>query len=447
MIITLKAKVQKSIQNITNGMDKFMGAGPIANVFSNMAILTGGNIAARVIEVLTIPIISRIYTPKDFGVLAVYASTLSLLDPLATFRYSMTIPLPRNNRTAINLVFLCLAIQVLLALVTGAILLFAGKMIFSLLSMQQLVPYWWLLPLGILCLGTYETFTYWATRIKAFGPIAKTKVSQSFFSAAIKIGMGIGGIKPFGLLLGHLASQVCGVFLLVRKFKETPFTFKETVTLQKIVFFAKRYKKFPIYQIPSRFLLSLAVQMPIFYFSAIFGADVAGLFGMAVSVIAVPMQLFGTTLAQAYYAEIAQMSKRNIREIRKLSIGLIKRLFLVSIPFFLLLVFFAPKLFAFVLGERWTIAGQYAGYLSFYLLTQFISSPFVHTLTVLEKQSLFFWINSTRVVLVLVTFFVCKYLSFSPLQTVKSYSLILSSHYVFTLFIILRTLSERIRIS
>lgn len=440
--MTLRARVQKSIQNITNGVDKFMGTGPITNVFSNMAILTGGNIAARVIGVLTIPIISRIYTPNDFGVLAVYASTLSLLDPLATFRYSMTIPLPRNDRTAINLVFLCLAIQVLLALVTGAILLFAGKKIFSLFSMQQLIPYWWLLPLGILGLGTYEALTYWATRIKAFGPIAKTKVSQSFFSAAIKIGMGIMDIKPFGLLLGHLASQVCGLFLLIRKFKEAPFTFKKTVTLKKIVFFAKRYRKFPVYQIPSRFLLSLAVQMPVFYLSSTFGADIAGLFGMAVSVTAIPMQLFGNTLAQAYYAEIALMGKRNIREIRKLSIGLIKRLSLISIPFFLLFVFFAPKLFAFVLGERWTIAGQYAGYLSFYLLAQFISAPLMNTFNVIEKQGVFFLINLTRVCLVAGVFLFCHLFSASPQQTIATFSLTLLLHYSVVIALIFKIMNR-----
>lgn len=443
MIMAPKPGPRRDRAFLANILHRIVGTGPIADVLSNMAILTSGNIAARAISVVTIPIISRMYTPQDFGALALYASTLSLLAPLSTFRYSMTIPLPRNERSAINLVFLCLAIQLLLAAVVGAFLLLSGERVISFFSMERLIPYWWLVPIGVLGRGTYETFTFWATRVKAFSAIAKTKASQSFFSASVKIGFGFLGIKPFGLLLGHLASQVAGLFLLMREFRKADFSFKETVTSKKMIFLAKRYSKFPKYQIPSRFLLALAVQMPVFFVAATYGTDIAGLFGMAVTIVALPMQLFGQTLSQAYYGEIARMGKSQIGEIRKLSIGLMKRLFFVSMPFFLIFVFFAPDLFEVVLGEQWIEAGQFAVFLSFYLLAQFISSPFVHTLNVLEMQSLFFLLNATRVGFLFLLFAVCKFLSLPPLHSIAAYSFFLTAHYLFTLFIILRTLYKR----
>lgn len=428
--------LQGKLKTLISFSHRILGAGPIANVLSNMAILTSGNIGARFISVFTVPIISRIYSPQDFGALALYASTLSLLAPLSTFRYSMTLPLPRNDRSAINLLFLCLTIQLVFASVLGVVLFFAGGIIFSVFSMEKLISYWWLVPIGILGQGAYEIFSFWATRVRAFGSIAKTRISQSFFSAFAKIGFGLLGFKPFGLLLGHLTSQIAGLSLLVREFRKANFSFNKTVTTKKMIFLAKRYSHFPKYQIPSRFLLALAVQMPVFFIAATYGTYVAGLFGMAVQVVAIPMNLFGQTLSQAYYSEIARMGKSRISEMRKLSIGLMKRLFFVSVPFFLIFIFFAQDLFRIFLGEQWIEAGKFAGFLSIYLLTQFISSPFVHTLNVLEMQFLFFLINSSRVGLLFVLFFVCKYLSLPPLYTIGAYSFFLSAHYLFTLVVI-----------
>ncbi|MDN5335090.1 MAG: hypothetical protein PWR02_116 [Synergistales bacterium] len=443
--MALKTGRGKDKITFTRIFHRIVGTGPIADVFSNMAILTSGNIAARAISVVTVPIISRMYTPQDFGALALYASTLSLLAPLTTFRYSMTIPLPRNERSAINLVFLCLAIQFLIAAVVSVFFVFSGERIIAYFSMEPLIPYRWLLPIGVFGIGIYETFSFWATRVKAFTSIAKTKASQAFFSASVKIGFGFLGIRPFGLLLGHLASQIAGLLLLIREFRKADFSFRKTVTVKKMSFLAKRYSKFPKYQIPSRFLLALAVQMPVFFIAATYGTDIAGFFGMAVTIVALPMHLFGQTLSQAYYGEIARMGKSRIGAIRQLSIGLMKRLFFVSVPFFLIFVFFAPDLFRIVLGERWIEAGKFAVFLSFYLLSQFISSPFVHTLNVLEMQSLFFLLNATRVGFLFVLFAICKFFSLPPMYSVAAYSFFLTAHYLFTLFIILRTLYKKER--
>jgi O-antigen/teichoic acid export membrane protein len=433
-------KKRKSIDKLIKIFKRIIGTGSLASVFSNMAILTGGNVVARLISFATIPIISRLYSPQDFGVLAVYASSLALLIPLANFRYSVTIPIARNERSGINLVFLCFSIQIIMTLFVAFILFFAREPIFSLVSMQKMIPYWWLVPLGFMGIGIYETLTNWATRIKDFRSIAKTKASQAIFSSAFKIGLGYMGFRPLGLLLGHIASQVAGISLLGRKFKETSIDVKRAVSLSKMIFLAKRFAKFPIYQIPSRFLLALSVQMPVLFIAATFGSDTAGLFGMAVSVVAIPMQLFGQTLSQAYYGEIAKIGKNKPHEIKELSIGLIKRLIIISLPIFLIFVSFAPTIFSVILGSQWTKAGEFAVFLSFYLLSQFISSPFVHTLNVLEMQSLFFVINVTRVVLIVSIFVLSKIFLFSALLSIAIYSIVLCFHYVGVMLLIFKVL-------
>ncbi|MBC7345458.1 MAG: lipopolysaccharide biosynthesis protein, partial [Clostridia bacterium] len=45
----------------------------------NVAVLAGGTAVGQAIVVLASPILTRLYTPGDFGVLAVYSSLLGIL--------------------------------------------------------------------------------------------------------------------------------------------------------------------------------------------------------------------------------------------------------------------------------------------------------------------------------------------------------------------------------
>jgi O-antigen/teichoic acid export membrane protein len=73
---------------------------PRAGFFRNVAILAGGTAIAQALNVLTAPIITRLYTPNDLGNLSVYISIYSILVVVASWRYETAIPLPKDDETA-----------------------------------------------------------------------------------------------------------------------------------------------------------------------------------------------------------------------------------------------------------------------------------------------------------------------------------------------------------
>lgn len=83
---------------------------PRGSFVRNVAVLAGGTAAGQAIVVLASPVLTRLYTPEDFGVLAVYASLLCVLSTVATLRYELAIPLPKRDEDAAALVVLCLVI-------------------------------------------------------------------------------------------------------------------------------------------------------------------------------------------------------------------------------------------------------------------------------------------------------------------------------------------------
>src|SRR5690625_6445541 len=122
----------------------------------------------------TYQVISRLYSPQDFGVLSFFASLIAIIVPFATLRYSVTIPLPKNDGLAFNLVVLSAGLVLGISILLGLFFITAGDAIFGFLNMAEIADYWWLLILGVGGEAFYELFSNWATRKRNFAPLAKS---------------------------------------------------------------------------------------------------------------------------------------------------------------------------------------------------------------------------------------------------------------------------------
>jgi len=421
---------------------KWNSNNPASSIFRNMAMLASGTSVAKVIGTVSLLIITRIYLPEHMGVLSVFTALTAMLIPLGTLRYTVAIPLLKSDRLATNLAMLCGMFLLIISTLIFLFFWFFASDVFNLLSMNQLLPYWWLLPVTIAGTGLYELLTNWAVREKAFKPLAKTKIWQSVIGSTVKIGLGLLGMKPLGLLIGQVFTQAGGILSLLKSFhRKLKANFKH-VSRKRMVFLLRRYADFPKYRLPSQFLLILSTQAPLLFFAWHFGAETTGQLGLALMILALPITLFGQTTGQAYYAEIAKIGRKNPQEIYNVTKSITKKLFLISIPPFLVLLLFGPWLFEFVFGELWHEAGIFASILAVYLLAQFVSSPLVNALSVFEKQLLFLMINIIRAVGIVLIFGTSYGLRLSPDKTILVYSLALSMHYIFTAFIVFKVIKR-----
>ena len=71
--------------------------------------IAGGTGVAQLVGILSSPIVTRLYTPSDYGAYAVAASVLAVLVSVACIRYEGAIPLPASDVAAANVLALCLA--------------------------------------------------------------------------------------------------------------------------------------------------------------------------------------------------------------------------------------------------------------------------------------------------------------------------------------------------
>src|SRR3989338_313751 len=70
------------------------------NNMHHVLTLSAGALAAQVITLLLMPVLTRIYMPDDFGMLSIFVSVYAFLLVLSCGRYELAIVLPRADRDA-----------------------------------------------------------------------------------------------------------------------------------------------------------------------------------------------------------------------------------------------------------------------------------------------------------------------------------------------------------
>ena len=143
-----------------------------------VSILAGGTAFAQILGILTLPILTRLYSPEEFSVFAIYSAILGAITVISCLRFDIAIPIPDKDSTAINLIILSLLSDVALTLILILIIFFYNDYIFSLFNNSSFIKFIWLIPIGFFLSGLYNTFQFWHTRKKNFKIIAETRVFQ-----------------------------------------------------------------------------------------------------------------------------------------------------------------------------------------------------------------------------------------------------------------------------
>lgn len=411
------------------------------HMFRHVAFLTTSSAAGRLVAFVSLPVITRIYSPSSFGQFSIFAATLGLLVPIATLRFSAAIPLPRHSGLAINLFFLCLITTSAVALISAALL--GSTMLFAEhLNVPGPSAYYWLIVVGLLGVGLFETLNAWALRRKKFKPIAIAQMSQSFWSVALKVVLGLLGLKAGGLILGHVVSMTAGVASLARATRGDIAKASRFVSFRRMRIASRRFAAFPKLRLPAQFLLAFASQFPILFVGFFYGKGVAGQIGLTLTCIAIPISLVGASLGQVFFAEMAKLGKGQPEKIRDLIRSLLYSSGALILLPVVVLALLGPGLFTFVFGEEWLLAGIFAQIFSLYLGVQFCAVPLVNTFSVFGDQKSFLVINGVRVALIIGVFLVTYLLKLDEVFALTLFSAVLTVHYIYVIWSVFKMVDQ-----
>lgn len=376
---------------------------PKGELGRNILVVANSNMVAQAIVMLSMPVLTRLYTPSDFGVLAVFSAVLSMLTVLATLRYDWTLPIPEKDEEAIHLLVLSLFV----VLVMGVLLSLGIGLAYNVIArwnyLAPIYRYLWLLPIGVWGVGGYQVLSVWIIRQKDLRPLARTKVTQSLSGVLVKLGGGVLRVGSIGLLVGNLIAQIAGIRLLAVLIWRKQEALIRSVRAQNLAVVARRYAPTALFSCGSNLLNTAGLQLTPILFSAYYGANEVGWFALSQRVVGIPIALIGSAVAQAFWAEAARLVHSDPQALQRLFFQATKRLLVVSLLVGLLGVV-SPWVFGYVFGkENWQGAGIYTLYLTPLYVAQLIVSPISHLVVHERQQWQFLW-DATRVLLVLICF-------------------------------------------
>ncbi len=369
-----------------------------------LTLMTGTTIA-QAIPIAISPILTRIYTPEDFGVFALYMSITSILSVLATGRYELAIMLPKKDDDALNIMILSIIISFFVSCFLFIIVFVFNDQITYFLGNPKISNWLYFIPMTVLLTGIYQSVNYWSNRKKQYQRLAINKILKSGTTATTNLGMGLSGVGSSGLILSQLIGQsIATVMLCTVIWKEDKNWLKKVKKL-KIFALVKKYIKFPKYDVGASLLNILAHQLPNIFFNIIFNSSVSGYYYLTQRILGLPISILGSAILTVF-REQASIDYKKFGNAKKIYIQTFKKLFIIGFFTFILLYFFSVELFVLVFGDKWNIAGEYAKILTPLFFLKFISNPLSFMLYIGEKQKLNLYSQFLFIIALLYSFLV-----------------------------------------
>jgi O-antigen/teichoic acid export membrane protein len=357
----------------------------------NVATLMTGTGLAQLIPLFITPILSRLYPPEQFGVLALFVSAVSSVSVLATGRYEFAIMLPRKDTDANNIAALSIAINIIVSIALFAVACVWNKPISKALGNGSMSVWLYVVPVAVLLNGIYSTLKYWSNRHKLYFLMAHRQVLQSGGTSAVQLGLGLLRAGAGGLVIGSVSGQALAAGMMASMVRRHCPQFWRGIDRRKMLALAKRYRSCPQYLVPAHTLGAVSVQLPTIFINTAFGMAASGFFMLAERVIGMPLSLVSGSIGDVFRQEINESFLEGKR-CREIFISTFKKLVAIATPPFLVLLFFAPSMFAIVFGEKWRVAGEYARLMCPMFYLRFISNPLSLVAIIAQKNRFeFLW--------------------------------------------------------
>lgn len=404
-------------------------------------VLMGGTSFAQLLGVLALPVLTRIYAPEDFNVLAIFSSIVVVTSIAACLRFDVAIALPDSEKEAIGLfslsILFCLLTSIATAIVIGVLHFFpAPGQAFFALSHDL-----WMIPLAVFSLGTFSALQYLATRRKQFVGVARARIAQSLACVAIQLLLGIWLLLDMsGLVVGYLIGGFFGIAGLFRTVMPEGRAFFSGMSVAYLRSLFVQYQQFPRYSVLESVANSAGIQVSIVVIAALAVGPEAGYLMLAMRVLGIPMSLLGAAVGQVYLSEAPEVYRQG--NLATYTERLIERLLKVGVGPLVFLSIVAPTAFPYIFGLGWARAGELVLWMMPWFVFQFLASPVSMVMHIRERQRTMLLLTLGGLVIRLGSVLLAAWIGVRPISEI--YAVSSAIFYILCLWIFLRTAHVRL---
>lgn len=406
---------------------------------ANIRTLTFGAIQAQALLIIASPLLTRLYSPEQFGYLALFTSLSTVLAMAMSGSYERGILVVKEEAEAASLFRLAMTISVSLAVVLTLLLTQVGPAIARVIGKPGFLIWLYFVPAAAMLTAHYQILLCVGNRKQQYVPIARAQVWQSASAISAQLVAAAGGYLTLGFLAGFVLGRLICVLRLTIGLKALGNELIGNISgaVPSLRSTARKHWRFPVFNSSTGLLDVMSMQAAVLIAAQAYSLEAVGYFSLAQRVIGIPLVMIGVGIGEIFYERAARQTRENLN-IRKSLWVTLGGLAAAALPIALILFFFSPQLFAFVFGDRWAVSGEYAQILIFVFLGRFIVSPIAHVFAATNTLGI---LATMRIVYFFVVYVLLSYYSqrisvkefislYAVIETGRYLTLVAAAHFV-----------------
>lgn len=356
-----------------------------------LTLIFGGSIATF-IPLFLAPVLSRIYQPVDYGIVAVFMAIINIFNSFFNSHYNHGILIQKKTVNVINTILLSNFINLIVAIILFFVLILFPRII-NFISGENIIfsKFIYLIPLVVLLNGFNSSIGSWYQKKSKYKIISTLGIIYSISSVIFQVLYAIliphfFKVSPDyrGLLGGYFFSTFLISIISFLFYLKPYWHLKKLFSFKRVLKLMNIEKKFFLISLPNDLMQTVSNELPTLFLSKTITVYEVGNIGYARRFLGLPLSIGSNAVSQVF-------SRKAIEEIHEKDNC--KNLFLKTAFFsaliglvpFLLLLFFGPQLFAFVFGEKWYLAGQFAQIIGVYYYLNFVIGPLTYIYFIRKK--------------------------------------------------------------
>jgi O-antigen/teichoic acid export membrane protein len=380
------------IQNIIRKLRIHFKDISVRNSFvRNFFTLTSGTLVAQALPVLFSPILTRLFSPDEFGLLAIITSITAILSVISTGKYETAILIAKNQKDAATLSLVSLIISFLISVLTLIIFYFFSNTIITILNQPRLEYWIYFCPLVSFLISIYQIYNEWCIKKSQFFNLSLNKILNTGSITLSNLTFGLLKVLNGGLIFGEVIGRFITAIISVYKVLKFDLFIFKSISIPDIILILKKNIDCPKFVLPAQLINTIGGQIIVLMIASFYGETELGFFSMTVLVLSVPASVVSLAVRDVFRQRANEDYNKNQNCIIIFN-KTVKVISGISILIFGVLFFILPDLFTFVFGAEWRIAGEYAQILSPMVMISFVSESVIGMFIIAKKmKALFIW--------------------------------------------------------
>lgn len=321
--------------------------------------------------VLATPLLSRLYSPAEFGALAVLLTVGNISMALACLRYDLAVPSAGEEE-----------VRGLMAVSVGACLVLAALTMLTLAVipggwqlgavLETMVKHPWLIGVCVFAVGIFQATNAYLLRQGDFRGAGFQRASQGILFVALA------AIPAIGVLWGYALSFLVAGWRCWRLFA------RPAVNAMSWREAAAKYRQLPMLSLPGAVLDVVGYSLCIWIVVSHYGQASTGVYSQVQRLIGAPMMLASISLGQIMLRHTGEI--RNDKPAIRHLVGRLMMLMGVALLVMLPVVWFiGADILRFFLGPGWSIDRQLVVSVTFAVAVRACVSPLSTVLVSLRR--------------------------------------------------------------